>query len=96
LLEPIMNIKVSITESFMGDVMGDLNTRRGQVTGMDSGENGVTVIQAQAPGGELQRYATDLRSMTQGRGTYEAEFSHYQAVPPHLVDRIVAEHKQED
>ena len=95
LLEPIMNIKVSVTENFMGDVMSDLNTRRGQVTGMDTDESGVTVIEAQAPGGELQRYATDLRSMTQGRGTYESEFSHYQPVPQHLVDKIVAEHKQE-
>lgn len=96
LLEPIMKIKVSITESFMGDVMGDLNTRRGQVTGMDTGENGVTVIEAQVPGGEIQRYATDLRSMTQGRGTYEAEFSHYQPVPQHLVERIVTENNKVD
>lgn len=95
LLEPIMNVRVSITEAFMGDVMGDLNTRRGQVTGMDTGENGVTVIEAQVPGGEIQRYATDLRSMTQGRGTYESEFSHYQPVPQHLVDKIVEEHKQD-
>ena len=61
---------------------------------MDTSENGVTVIEASVPGGEIQRYATDLRSMTQGRGTYEAEFSHYQAVPQHLVDRIVAENKR--
>lgn len=95
LLEPIMDVKVSITEAFMGDVMGDLNTRRGQVTGMDTGENGVTVIEAQVPGGEIQRYATDLRSMTQGRGTYESEFSHYQPVPQHLVEKIVEEHKED-
>lgn len=94
LLEPIMNIKVSVTETFMGDVMGDLNTRRGQVTGMDTLDNGVTVIEAQVPGSEIQRYATDLRSMTQGRGTFESEFSHYQPVPQHLVDKIVAEHKK--
>lgn len=96
LLEPIMNIKIHVTENFMGDVMSDLNTRRGQVTGMDTGEDGITTIEAQAPGGEIQRYATDLRSMTQGRGTYEAEFSHYQPVPQHLVEKIVAEHKTED
>lgn len=95
LLEPIMNIRVSVTETFMGDVMGDLNTRRGQVTGMDSGENGVTVIEAQVPGGEIQRYATDLRSMTQGRGTYESEFSHYQEVPQHIVDRLMQDQKVE-
>ena len=95
LLEPVMNLKISITESFLGDVMGDLNTRRGQVTGMDTHDGGITVIEAQVPGGEIQRYATDLRAMTQGRGTYEAEFSHYQAVPQHLVDKIVAEHATE-
>jgi elongation factor G len=95
LLEPIMNVKIHITEAFMGDVMGDLNTRRGQVTGMDTDDDGATVIEAQVPAGEIQRYATDLRSMTQGRGTFEAEFSHYQAVPTHLVDRIVEEHKVE-
>lgn len=95
LLEPIMNIRVSVTETFMGDVMGDLNTRRGQVTGMDSGENGVTVIEAQVPGGEIQRYATDLRSMTQDRGTYESEFSHYQEVPQHIVDRLMQDQKVE-
>lgn len=89
-----MNVKVSVTETFMGDVMGDLNTRRGQVTGMDTGEDGITVIEAQVPGGEIQRYATDLRSMTQGRGTYESEFSHYQPVPQHLVDKIVEEYKK--
>lgn len=95
LLEPIMNVKIHITEAFMGDVMGDLNTRRGQVTGMDTDDDGATVIEAQVPAGEIQRYATNLRSMTQGRGTFEAEFSHYQAVPTHLVDRIVEEHKVE-
>lgn len=95
LLEPIMNIRVHVTESFLGDVMSDLNTRRGQVTGMDTTEDSVTVIEAQAPAGELQRYATDLRSMSQGRGTYDAEFSHYQPVPQHLVEKIVAEHKKD-
>lgn len=96
LLEPMMDIKVHITEAFLGDVMSDLTTRRGQVTGMDTEENGTTVIQAQVPGGEIQRYATDLRSMTQGRGTYEAAFSHYQPVPTHLVEKIAAEHKVRD
>ncbi len=96
MLEPVMNIKVQVTETFMGDVMSDLNTRRGQVTGMDTLENGTTVIEAQVPGAEIQRYATDLRSMTQGRGTYEAGFSHYQAVPHHLVDKIVAEYKKDE
>ncbi|MCA9832489.1 MAG: elongation factor G [Thermomicrobiales bacterium] len=96
LLEPIMDVRVIITEQFMGDVMSDLNTRRGQVTGMDTRDDGTTVIEAQIPGGEIQRYATDLRSMTQGRGTYEAEFSHYQSVPHHMVEKIVAEYKKDE
>jgi elongation factor G len=93
LLEPIMKVSISVTEQFLGDVMSDLNTRRGQVTGMDTAEDGSTVIEAEVPGGEIQRYATDLRSMTQGRGTFTSEFVRYQPVPHHLVDRIVEESK---
>jgi elongation factor G len=91
LLEPIMKVAINVTEQFLGDVMSDLNTRRGQVTGMDTAGDGSTVIEAEVPGGEIQRYATDLRSMTQGRGTFTAEFVRYQPVPQHLVDKIVAE-----
>jgi elongation factor G len=94
LLEPIMKIRVEVTEQFLGDVMSDLNTRRGQVTGMDTNEDGTTVIEAEVPGGEIQRYATDLRSMTQGRGTFTSEFVRYQPVPHHLVDKIIAEVKE--
>lgn len=94
LLEPIMKIRVEVTEQFLGDVMSDLNTRRGQVTGMDTNEDGTTVIEAEVPGGEVQRYATDLRSMTQGRGTFTSEFVRYQPVPHHLVEKIVAEVKE--
>jgi elongation factor G len=93
LLEPIMALRITVTENAMGDVMSDLNTRRGQVTGIDSGENGTTVITAEVPAGEIQRYATDLRSITQGRGTFEAEFVRYQPVPHHLSDKIVADAK---
>lgn len=94
LLEPIMKIRVEVTEQFLGDVMSDLNTRRGQVTGMDTNEDGTTVIEAEVPGGEIQRYATDLRSMTQGRGTFTSEFVRYQPVPHHMVEKIVAEVKE--
>jgi elongation factor G len=94
LLEPIMKIRVEVTEQFLGDVMSDLNTRRGQVTGMDTNEDGTTVIEAEVPGGEIQRYATDLRSMTQGRGAFTSEFVRYQPVPHHLVDKIIAEVKE--
>lgn len=94
LLEPIMKVSITVSEQFLGDVMSDLNTRRGQVTGMDSSEDGSTIIEAEVPGGEIQRYATDLRSMTQGRGTFTSEFVRYQPVPQHLVEKIVAATKQ--
>ncbi len=94
LLEPIVKVSISVSEQFLGDVMSDLNTRRGQVTGMDTAENGSTVIEAEVPGGEIQRYATDLRSMTQGRGTFTSEFVRYQPVPQHLVEKIVAATRQ--
>lgn len=91
LLEPIMEIKISVSENAMGDVMSDLNGRRGQVTGMDTLEDGTTVIDAEVPAGEIQRYAIDLRSITQGRGTFHSTFLRYQPVPQHLASRIINE-----
>jgi elongation factor G len=70
--------------------MGDLTTKRAHVSGMTPGEDGFTTIEATAPAAEMQRYATDLRSITQGRGSFSTEFSHYQPVPPNLTDTIVA------
>jgi elongation factor G len=87
LLEPVYKIVVTVPESFMGDILGDLNTRRAQVQGMEQ-DRGNGVISALVPLAEIQRYATDLRSMTQGRGMYTMEFSHYDIVPAHLVDKI--------
>jgi elongation factor G len=74
-------------------VMGDLTTKRAHVTGMTPNGNGATAIEATVPSAEVQRYATDLRSITQGRGTFTTEFSHYQQVPAHLTDAIVSAHK---
>src|SRR5699024_4794477 len=91
LLEPIMNVKISVSEHALGDVMSDLNSRRGQVTGMDTLEDGTTVIDAEVPAGAIQRYAIDLRSITQGRGTFHATFIRYQPVPSHLADEIIAQ-----
>ena len=91
LLEPVLRLRVTVPEAFMGDVMSDLNTKRGQVTGMTSNDDGTTTIEAEVPTAEAQRYATDLRSITQGRGTFSAEFAYYQPVPPHLAERIIAE-----
>jgi elongation factor G len=95
LLEPMMTMRVTIPEGNTGDVMGDLNGKRAQVSGMTPGSNGTTTIEAVAPAAEIQRYATDLRSITQGRGTFTTEFSHYQPVPVHLADQIRAQAKAE-
>ncbi len=94
LLEPIMNLTISVPENFTGDILSDLNTKRGRVLGMTR-ENGMSVIQAQAPLVEILRYAIDLRAITQGRGSYTVEFSHYEELPPHLAQKIIAERQTE-
>jgi elongation factor G len=94
LLEPIMDVTVTVPEEFLGDVMGDLTTRRGRVQGTDQ-ERGNAVVHAQAPLAEFQRYATDLRSFTQGRGIFTMAFSHYEQVPSHLQSEIIAEAERE-
>ncbi len=93
LLEPIVNVTITVPESATGDVLGDLNTKRAKVQGMDQA-GGTAVITAQAPLAEIQRYATDLRSITQGRGFFTMEFSHYEEVPPHIADSIAAGDKR--
>jgi elongation factor G len=91
LLEPIMTITVTVPDDHMGDVIGDLNSRRGKVLGAESRAAGQQVIRAHVPMSEVLRYAPDLRSMTQGRGDFELEFSHYEEVPAHIADKIVKE-----
>ena len=94
LLEPIVNIDIEIPDEYMGDVIGDLNGRRGKVLGMESkGPN--RIIKGQVPLAEILRYAPDLRSMTSGRGTFTYEHSHYEEVPPFIADKIIAESKKE-
>ncbi len=90
LLEPIMNITIRVGKEHVGDIMGDLNSRRGKVMGMDSDEKN-EIINAQVPMSEIQVYATDLTSMTGGRGTFTVSFSHYEVVPSHIAEKIVAE-----
>jgi elongation factor G len=88
LLEPIMKVTVIAPDEFMGDIMGDLNSRRGRVLGMENaGKN--QIINAQVPMAEFQTYAPDLRSMTGGRGIYRMEFSHYDEVPAHIGQKII-------
>jgi len=94
LLEPIMNIKVTVPEDFTGDIIGDLNTKRAQVQGMNP-EGGVNVIEAQVPLAEILHYTIDLKSITQGRGNYTAEFGHYEEVPPHVTQKIIADRQAE-
>ncbi|MCK4368952.1 MAG: elongation factor G [Dehalococcoidales bacterium] len=94
LLEPIMNIEVTIPEDFTGDIIGDLNTKRARVQGMNPG-GGVNAIEAQVPLAEILRYAIDLKSITQGRGSYKAEFSHYEEVPAHIAEKIIAARQAE-
>jgi len=95
LLEPIMSVTITTPEDYMGDIMGDLNGRRGKVLGMDSaGKN--QVIKANVPMAEFLTYAPDLRSMTGGRGIYTMEFSHYDEVPIHFAEKIIEEKKKED
>ncbi|MFQ5578121.1 MAG: elongation factor G, partial [Anaerolineae bacterium] len=93
LLEPVMEIRVTVPEENTGDVMGDLTTKRAQVQGMEQ-IKGDTVITALAPLAEIQRYGTDLRSITQGRGIYEQKLSHYQVVPNHLTQAIIEAYKK--
>ena len=88
LREPIMSVRVTCPEASMGDVLGDLNTRRARVQGMDS-EKGRSVVSAQVPLAEMLRYTTDLRSITGGRGVFTMEESHYDQVPAHLMQEIV-------
>jgi elongation factor G len=94
LLEPILTLRVTVPESYTGDVMSDLNTKRAHVSGMNPGSNGSTTIEAAVPAAEVQRYATDLRSITQGRGSFTTDFSHYQPVPAHIADQVKAAAKQ--
>jgi len=94
LLEPVMHVEVTVPSEFAGDIMGDLNTRRAHIHGMTpDGPN--TSIEASVPQSEMLRYATDLRSMTQGRGMYTMRVSHYDPVPAHLQQKIIEEHKKE-
>ena len=93
LLEPIMKVQVTTPEDFMGDIMGDLNGRRGKVLGMDNaGKN--QIINAQVPMAEFLSYASDLRSMTGGRGIFTMEFSHYNEVPAQIAEKIIEETKR--
>ena len=95
LLEPIMNMEIKIPDDVMGDVIGDINGRRGKVLGMDS-EGKYQIIKAEAPMAEVLRYSFDLTSMTGGRGSFQMKQSHYEEVPTHLTEKVIAASKEEE
>lgn len=88
MLEPIMNVEITVPEANMGDILGDMNTRRARVQGMDTAK-GRSVVTAQVPLAEMQRYTTDLRSMTGGRGVFTMEFAFYEKVPTHIAQELI-------
>ena len=95
LLEPIVKITVTVPEECVGDIIGDMNSRRGKVMGMEPGD-GVQTVTALVPLSEVQKYVLDLNAMTQGRGTFTVEPSHYEEIPANLTEKIVAESRQEE
>ena len=95
LQEPIMAVEIRVPERFMGDVNRDLNGRRGRVLGMDVGSDGMQVITAHVPQAELFSYATELRSITGGRGTFSSTLDHYEDVPPQIGDKVIEAHRKE-
>lgn len=94
LLEPIMLIKVRVPDEFAGDVVSDLNAKRARIHGVSPEGGGMTLVEAEVPLAEIQRYAADLRSLTQGRGVFEVQFDHYGEVPPHIAQRVREEYQK--
>lgn len=94
LLEPIMDMKITVPESYMGDIMGDLNSKRGRIMGMEPTADGkLQIINAQAPMSEVQKYVIDLKAMTQGRGKFVMTLDHYEEVPAKIAEKIIADAK---
>ena len=89
LLEPIIRAEIVVPDNYAGDIIGDLNSKRGKILGMSPRGDGTTTVEVEAPQSEMMRYATDLRSQTQGQGWFTTEFDHYEEVPGHMVERVV-------
>src|ERR1700704_6710003 len=94
LLEPVMKVEINIPDEFAGSIMGDLNSRRGRIQGMDN-KSGNTIVKAEVPMAEMLNYGVDLTSMTQGRGSSSMEMHHYDVVPQQLQDKIIEKAKAE-
>ena len=95
LLEPIMKVEITVPDEYMGDIMGDMNKRRGRILGMDPQTDGTQLVIAEAPHAELFEYAIDLRSMTQARGEFSMEFVRYEEVPSNIAEKIIEDYKQD-
>jgi elongation factor G len=93
LLEPIMHVDIDVPAEYVGDIMGDLNSRRGRVEGVDA-EGEMQTVKARVPMSEMLTYGSTLRSITQGRGSFHMEFNHYEEVPRNLQEKIIAESKK--
>ena len=96
LLEPVMSVSVTVPDSNMGDIMGEINKRRGRVLGMNPGEDNMQIVEAEAPVSEMSDFSVYLRQVTQGRGSYVTAFARYEPVPEHIAAKIVEERKNED
>lgn len=96
LLEPIMSVEVLVPEDYMGDIMGDMNKRRGRILGMEQQSDGQQLIKAEAPQAEMFKYAIDLKSMTQARGSFKMKFARYEEVPANISEKVIEESKKEE
>ena len=94
LLEPIARLDVVVPEAFTGDIMGDLNAKRGKILGMDQVGGGKQRVRAMVPQAEIARYVIDLRSMTGGRGAFSMSFDHYEELPSHLAQKVIDEYQK--
>jgi elongation factor G len=93
LLEPIAKVEINIPDDYMGDIMGDMNKRRGKILGMEQQDDGTQKVLAEAPQAEMYTYAIDLRSMTQARGSFTMEFLRYDEMPPMMAEKVIANYK---
>ena len=94
LLEPVVDLDVIVPDAYTGDIMGDLNSKRGRIAGMEQAGGGKQVIHATVPQAEVARYVIDLRSMTGGRGAFSMAFSHYEEMPQQLAQRVIDAYQQ--
>jgi elongation factor G len=94
LLEPVVDLEVIVPDAYTGDIMGDLNSKRGKIGGMEQIAGGKQRIHAVVPQAEVARYVIDLRSMTGGRGAFSMTLSHYEELPTHLAQRVIADHQK--